>query len=398
MMSKNKKADNYLPEWAKKAENDPDRLSWVDVIPRELWELGQTFFPLPFKQKHHTYAHHLQQNRYHAYDETLNAYLRVWNNYGIACANDLAVVDIDEPEFIEEMDELLPHTLNQVTGSREGKHYFFKVKGLTSRQILHYKDIHDCNKKEHSCTIEDGECVRINDWSHLGEIKCDPHGYVVGPNSVHPSGNTYGPLEGDEIISLRKDELLGLLEKYIKPKKHSLKRRKVEIQKKKQDVDEKSKYEFYSLDADDVVPWLEPDNRIEHPGHGSDSNMNFMKNSDCKTFICWRHDYGNGPGCGLNGIQLLAQLETGRDCDEIRRKWPMYDEQNDKIIGDVTLLWYAWKRAVNDGLIRFDEIPYKVAKGYAVANEYIDEQHDLYGDMYYDTINEIRCIVIEQQL
>lgn len=370
----------YEPDWAHRARHIEHKPEWVDAIPHELWELGGVFFPIPNAQKAWEYPHHLDKARYGPDDEKLNAYLESNANYGIACANELVVVDIDEIAHVEKIKERLPDTVWQVTGSRTGVHLFFKCEGLNSRIILRVPFPWD------HMAAHGHEKLTNQNFAHIGEVKCDPHGYVVGPGSKHPSGNEYGPLYGDEIASITESELREALDEYIHSNTTENNYTKVERDKAKYNGE--SKYSFYNLEADDVVPWLEADTRVPHPVHGSDTGTNFMKSSDREVFICWRHDHGTGPGCALNPQQLLAVMATGKECDIVRRNWRR----------DSELHYKAWMEAVEQGLVSAKEVPYKIAKGYAVHKDHIIEGEELQGKAYWDTINAVRCVAIENIL
>lgn len=375
-----KKKEKSKPRWAHRADHIAHKPDWVDFVPRPLWELGQVFFPIPSKKKGWEYPHHMDKYRFKADDEVLNAYFEAGWGYGIACAGDLAVVDVDEKHIVGEATDGLPETLWQVSGSGDGVHLFYFVEGMNTRQILHYK--------------EDDE------WKHLGEIKCDPHGYVVGPGSVHPSGGVYGPLRGDSIETISKKELLNLLDDYIKP--NTCNKCEIELDhgqrlcpeceeeflESELSKQEESKHQFYNLTPEDVIPWLEAGKRVPHPVHGSDTGSNFMKMPDEDMFMCWRHNHGGSQGCGLNPQHLLAVKATNRDCDTIRSKW-RHDEK---------LHWYAWRQAVEDDLVSYKSVPYTVIVGYGKDNGLISSKDDLKGDVYWDIMNSIKVKMQEKYL
>lgn len=353
---------------------------WQDKIPQRLHELGEVFFPMQRGKKGWDYPHHMQEYRHLADSEELNAYFEQGWGYGIACANDLAIVDVDEKVIVEKVTERLPETMWQVSGSGNGYHLFYYVEGMNVRQVLHKKF--------------------CGDWVHVGEVKCDPHGYVIGPGSLHPSGNTYGPLHGDTIAEVSKEELLEALSEYIKPNTCDrcgcdLEDGLVyctscenEVVSGDYDPNTESEYEFYNLDADDVIPWLERGKRVPHPVHGSSTGTNFLKQDDGELFMCWRHDYGGSQGCALNAQQLLACMRTKKDCDVVRSNW-----RNSNV-----LKWKAWREAVDRGLVRHNSIPKAIAAGYAEEEGLIENEDELVGDLYWDVINAIRCTIEEEYL
>jgi hypothetical protein len=239
--------------------------------------------------------------------------------------------------------------------------------------------------------MSEGLSVERDSVRHIGEVKADPHGYVVGPGSLHPSGNTYGPLHGDRIAKIDKEELLDMLEMFIYDSGDG-RSWEEEYDYKGNSSSNDVSHPFYELTADDILPWLEPNKRIAHPVHGSDTDNNFMKNDDGETFTCWRCTYGMGVGCGVNPQQLLAMMEIGNRlgdhaCEEIRREWR----------SDPKLHYLGWKKAVEDGLVVSLHIPYTVARGYAVKHGIITKSDDLIGDDYYDVINALEYKAISEQ-
>lgn len=343
------------PDWSHRASHIPHKPDWVDMIPRELHELGEVFFPIPRMRKGWNYPHHLDEYRYGATDEVLNAYLEAGFGYGIACAGSLAVVDVDDLDYLDVIAEKLPETVWQLSGSREGVHLFYYVEGLGTRINLHAEF--------------------VGEWFHIGEVKCDPHGYVVGPGSVHPSGREYGPLKGDSIASISEEQLREAVDEFIKPEPESEEYRYTE--EEREHHQEQNAHNLYELTADDVLPWLEPEQKVAHPVHGSSTGRNFQKNSGGETFTCWRCQYGSGDGCGLNGTQYLAAEQTGRDCEDIRRLWHR----------DSTLHYRAWKKATQESLIGYKQIPYKAVHGFAVENGYIDSDDKIAGRVFMEAVN-----------
>lgn len=384
--------NEYEPDWANRYNHTDHRPDWVDLIPHGIWELGKVFFPIPPGVKGWDYLHHLDEFRYTADDKILNAYLEAGYGYGISCSHDILVIDIDDLEYMDNIYSQLPDTIYQYTGSGDGVHLFYYCDEMDSRFIFHYEDVHDCDRKEHTCRInKTGNCIRLKDWTHLGEVKCDPHGYVIGPGSLHPSGNRYGPVEGEKIATVSKDEVMDALEDYNKPEDDNTRGyppNDPDEEYRGSDSDNESKHEFYNIGIDDVVPWLERGKRVPHPVHGSDTGKNFMKSDEKDVFICWRHNYGKGQGCAFNAQQLLAIMETGRDCDEVRRNWSK----------DPVLHWKAWKKAIDDDLVSFDDVPYMVALGYAFDVNIIKHRDELRGDVYYDTINAIKTEMLMRMM
>jgi len=362
--------------WQDRARHIPYRPNPVDVIPEPLHELGEVFFPIPRRKKGYRYPHHMQQFRFNADDELLNAYLEAGWGYGIVCANNLVVIDIDESHLIDNIVGDLPETCWQWTGSGDGVHLFYFMEDMDTRIILYEPVVHDCDNEDHDCNKrEDGICEKITEWLHAGELKCDPHGYVVGPGSVHPSGNKYGPLHGDKIATLDKETLADAVSGYIKPRSGAT--GSYDASKYYKENDNVRLHDFYEITAQDVMPGLKPGKRIAHPVHGSSTGANFMKNEDGQTFTCWRCTYGSGEGCGLNGTQYLAVEATRMDCDDVRRRWS----------SDSKMHYNTWLHAVRQGIVDWTDPPYTVVRGYGESNGVDTGDGALGIDLYYELLN-----------
>lgn len=386
----NKSKDREIPDWASEDCISGDKPNWIDGVPHKLWGLGKVFFPIPAREKGWRYPHHIDRFRHEATSEILNAYLEAGWGYGITCANNLAVVDVDYPEILEEIENALPDTLSQVTGSREGKHLFYLCSGLDTRINLHLGG--EVSGHLAAEGIESESFIK----RHIGEVKCDPHGYVVGPGSTHPSGNKYGPLEGDNIAIIDKEDLSDAVWRFVVKNDDSQNEGRDQYPEDYETGESSSTHPFYELDADDVLPWLEPNSRIAHPVHGSGTGSNFMKNKDRETFVCWRCQYGIQGGCVVNAQQLLALMEVGRKfgdyaCEEVRRRWKR----------DSTLHYQAWRGAVKRGLVDLERIPYTVLKGYLISIDVMDEEDKLLGrhraseQLKYEMRAELRDDVLE---
>ena len=386
--------DRDKPRWAHRSDNLDHKPDWQDHIPRELHDLGRVFFPIPSGKKGWNYPHHMDEYRHEATSETLNAYFESGWGYGIACAGDLAVVDIDEMEYVDEIVDKLPETLWQMSGSREGYHLFYMVPGLDSRKNLYIWKCQDCdhefkewdgeynadkNEDSRECPSCGGHYDEVQGKKHLGEVKCDPHGYVVGPGSLHPSGNHYGPVHGDEIATVEKDELVDVIAEY------HITDEKVSASLKKGDVDYDSSsgevHEFYRLDASDVLPWLGVNEKISHPVHGSTTGTNFQMNEDRETFVCWRCQVGASDGAVLSAQHFLAEegiaeMNSPGDllCEHVRKRWQ----------DDTRLHFYAWLRAYRLGIIGTEPIPYAVLHGYGRHKELVDADEKIEGKLYFD--------------
>lgn len=158
-------------------------------VPPPLDDLRAVFIPIDpgAKETHHPRT---EDTLLEPDDPILNAYLDAGHNYGIACQGDLAVVDADDPGALAPLLDALPDTTRQVSGSHESEHWFLRVPGL-----------------ETDIPLDDPET-----GENVGHVKAAAQSYVVGPGSLHPSGNRYGPLEDDTIATIDDDDLLDLID------------------------------------------------------------------------------------------------------------------------------------------------------------------------------------------
>ena len=370
--------------WEHRAERIEHKPNPVDVIPDQLHELGSVFFPIPRGVKGWSYPHHMDEYRYDPGSEVLNAYLEAGWGYGISCAGDIAVVDVDNLTYIEYVTDALPETAYQPSGSGDGYHLFYKCPGLNTRINMRM------SPTETAHTVAEGYHELGRNDVHVGEVKCDPHGYVVGPGSVHPSGNRYGPLRGDSITEVDKEEL----ESALNPLRldaystvaHGGSHHVVGSNRGSNYTGiTKARHEFYNLSAYDVTPWLSPSERAAHPVHGSSTDSNFMMNGDGETYTCWRCQAGAGEGCGINPTQLLSMIHQGNSlgdyaCESIRADWST----------DPRLHYYAWREAICRGLVQRTNPPYRVLLGFGLDRELIESEKELQGELYVEVSKAFR--------
>lgn len=352
------------PEWATRAKHIDSKPEWVELPPRELWDLGKVFFPIEPGTKIIDYPHSYEENRYRPDSEILNAHIEAGWNYCISCAGDLAVVDVDDKRKIDDVTDVFPETLWQVSGSRKGIHLFYKVPGRNSGGTLYDQWL--------------GRNIEI------GDVKAHENELVIGPGSKHPSGNRYGPVHGEKIAEMTKEEFEECLSHFEKEipdeEKQTGFRTNVEREGGGGRTEQSELHPFYQLEPKDITPWLTPGKRVPHPVHGSSSTgANFMLNENLQTFTCWRHDYGRGPGCGLNAQQLLAVKASQRQCDAVRRLWD----------SNPSLHYKAFMQAIQDGHIPLSRPPYTVVCGYAYEHDLISHEMDMHRGMYIECENRI---------
>lgn len=149
---------------------------------------------------------------------------------------------------------------------------------------------------------------------------------------------------------------------------------------KKVDPNGKVDSPFWNLLVTDIYAVSVGENTT-HPIHGSTTGANFRVNGGGETATCFRHDYGSGEGCGLNAQMMLGMEATGMECDEIRSEWGSNDE----------VVFESWRRAVDDGYISPNPVPYRVlrhiAKRFNMSMQ--DEEEGILGRLTWRTAHRL---------
>jgi len=136
------------------------------------------------------------ESNYRYDDERLVEHLQHGGNYGvIGGPGGLAVIDVDNPDYIEKITASLPPTF--VVKTHKGLHLYF----IVSDGIGHSKVLKDMATGENVGDLKAG----------LIE-KPEGRGYVVGPGSIHPEGNGYEILEDRDIAEISMETLHDALE------------------------------------------------------------------------------------------------------------------------------------------------------------------------------------------
>ena len=257
-------------------------------VPAPLDTLGQVFVPIQPREKG-TRRPRTDEHLFAPGDPVLEAYLEAGHGFGVVCRNDLVVLDADAPERLHEVIEALPDTAWQVSGSGEGEHYFLQVPGVD----------------------EDLKLYHPEDDEHLGEIKGAAQSYVVGPGSIHPSGNRYGPLQGEEIATVEEETLRDLLDPFLRESRRS-QDGELPHEADHDGTSGVTATDDVDLSAYDVLTRgrYPAGERREHPFHGSETGANFMVDDRGETFRCWRHD------CTGNALHLVGIQQGIIDCGE----------------------------------------------------------------------------------
>jgi len=136
------------------------------------------------------------ESNYKYHDERLRTHLQNGGNYGVLGGpGGLAVIDVDNPDYIEKITASLPPTF--VVKTHKGLHLYFTV----SDGIGHSKVLKDMVTGE---TVGDLKAGLIE--------KPEGRGYVVGPGSIHPEGDGYEILEEQDIAEISPATLRDALE------------------------------------------------------------------------------------------------------------------------------------------------------------------------------------------
>jgi len=226
-------------------------------------------------------------NNYKYDDDKLQNHLKLGFNYGVACGyGSLVVIDADTEKLQKRVENCLPDTFEILSGSGEGKHYYYICKGLD--KPLRLQD-------------EDGN--NLGDVQHKGK-------QVVGPNSIHPSGNKYKIVNDVEIKEIYENELKGILWDML-AKENTLEN----IRDKGVEIKRELSGATSDLNVEDIIS-LDGFKKVagewqgSHPRHGSNTGRNFCVDPDKNVFYCHRHQCGGGP------YQLIAIIEGIIKCEQ----------------------------------------------------------------------------------
>jgi len=216
------------------------------------------------------------QNNYSFNDGSLLDHLKTGANYGVIGGyGGLIIIDGDCPEVAEDIKKL-PKTF--MVKSKKGAHYYFFCPELTENIKFKGPD----------------------PKTDYGQIQVKKK-YVVGPNSIHPSGIKYQPNDLD-IAWISKEDLFSALKDWL------------EYEETEDVFDPKYKSDYIDFPISNLLSYCSGFKKISdgyigpHPIHGSTNGKNLHINTRENKFYCHRCGYGGG------SLALLAILEGVIEC------------------------------------------------------------------------------------
>jgi hypothetical protein len=221
------------------------------------------------------------------HDRLLN-HLARGGNYGVLCGRGLVVIDADDPEVRETVLASLPQTFTVKTGraSGDGRHFYFLCEDLPDPIRL----------------------ARLGDTKGtIGDVQSTGK-QVIGPGSIHPSGNRYEVLESRPLATVTAEQIRFALRDFLPSVETDT------LEDLKREMPHGSD-ELGQLRVEKVIPL---DGLTRHggkyqgpcPWHGSDTGSNFTIDTEKNVWHCFRHSSGGGP------LQAIAVMEGVISCEE----------------------------------------------------------------------------------
>lgn len=219
-------------------------------------------------------------------DPIITNWLSNGGNYGVVTNNGLVAIDADDPRISKIVDAELPKTFTVKSG-REGAggfHYYYFCPELDK-------------------TIE----LRDENKKNIGHVK-STGGQVVGPGSIHPSGNAYKVVKNAPISKVSAEEVRFALRELIEPTSFD----------STQDIIKNNPEATKDIDHLRIEKIIPLDGLSQHgseysgccPWHDSSTGNNFSVNTDKNEWHCWRHGTGGGP------IQAIAVKHGIIECSQ----------------------------------------------------------------------------------
>jgi len=162
------------------------------IIPQQLQSEKIKFLLVAKKEKYPIEKRWQENNNYLFDSSKLQQHINEGGNYGVLCGNNLIVIDADTDKLRTLVEDYLPSTFTVQTS--KGYHYYYFTEGFNQKKVL-----------------KDGN-------EHLGEIQ-NTGSFVVGPNSIHPSGDTYKSINTEKINNLSLEKINKVLKQYFSAEK-----------------------------------------------------------------------------------------------------------------------------------------------------------------------------------
>lgn len=251
-------------------------------------------------------------------------------NIAIICgeiSNNLYIIDVDQKEFANIFEKMIPETLTVKTS--HGKHFYFFDK--TTKDI----DRYEFRERE-------------TDEKELFGIDIRGEGsYAVGPGSFHPSGVEYELIKNILIPSYSCEKAIQIIYKLGEKLQLSVKK-VINTKEKKTVTNTNPKINLNDSDWNDLVnvlPSLQSMVGFEgsgpHPIHGSNTRLNVSVDVKKQAWYCFRHqagghklewyaiDYFKLNDC--NEVKSLSKNQWKTIADKIREEYNIPNNFIEKI-------------------------------------------------------------------
>ncbi len=211
-------------------------------------------------------------------------------NYGVLTGIDsLGVLDDDAPD--KQLIKLFEESFGK-ENFRVRDHYYILLDGWDGKKIIFY------NK----------------DGTHMGELQGKGQ-QVVGPGSIHPSGEVYELKNDCEIKNIDYDSFISIFKEYV-PKKELTVKEAAEITNSNWEGDD-----IKDIPITKVISLAGLSDmgggsyQGPNPIHGSTGGMNFRINTSKNTWYCFRCSSG-GSSPELIAVKegIISCHESGRGC------------------------------------------------------------------------------------
>ena len=296
-------------------------------IPQRLKDPNFRFILILPKSKRAFEEEWQKKNNYQWFNSKLQKHIARGGNYGVVGGyGNLLFIDADVPEISWIVEKKLPKTFSVKSG--KGKHYYFICEdwGLGNNDDVQNVSLDVSKDNQHLIkTIPQEkieESIKTRKPINLGHIKAKS-GYVVGPNSIHPSGKKYEVADDIAIAKVTREQIINALYPFIS---HDLlygkdyQAREEELQRlSNKGIKEPSIIEVMKKSGVDFSKFVKHNRHgtIEyqgaHPIHGSESGINFTINQTKNVWHCFRHNSGGGP------LMWVAVAEHIINCEDAKK-------------------------------------------------------------------------------